>query len=152
MFAWTKKLCLAIIFLFIFAQLASATVLPVTSPFGWRYHPIDGQYKFHAGVDLAYELGTPIPALYSGVVVFSGVYGGHGNAVYIYHPNSNSYTGYAHCHSLVVVAGQEVQQGEIIAYVGNSGYSTGSHLHLEYIIAKGSGWEYADPLLLWQGG
>jgi murein DD-endopeptidase MepM/ murein hydrolase activator NlpD len=145
--AKTLALCLL---LSLFPFRAHAVSLPVTSPFGWRYHPIDGQYKFHAGIDLAYELGTPIPALYSGTVAFAGEYGGHGNTVYIYHPASNSYTGYAHCHSILVRAGQQVQQGETIAYVGNTGYSTGPHLHLEYIVANGSGWEYADPLLLWQ--
>jgi murein DD-endopeptidase MepM/ murein hydrolase activator NlpD len=144
------KVLATCILLLAFASSASAASLPVTSPFGWRRHPIDGQYKFHAGIDLAYELGTPIPALYGGVVAFAGEYGGHGNAVYLYHPASNSYTGYAHCHSIAVHAGQEVQQGETIAYVGSSGYSTGQHLHLEYIIFNGSGWEYADPLLLWQ--
>jgi murein DD-endopeptidase MepM/ murein hydrolase activator NlpD len=147
---WAEKIFAGLILFLIFTHTATAAALPVTSSFGWRYHPIDGQYKFHTGIDLAYETGTPIPALYSGVVSFAGAYGGHGNTVYIYHPGNNSYTGYAHCHLIVVQAGQEVLQGEIIAYVGSSGYSTGPHLHLEYIIYAGGRWEYADPLLLWR--
>ena len=124
--------------------------LPVSSPFGWRTHPIDGQYKFHTGVDLAYPAGTPIPALFDGIVIFAGAYKGYGYAVYLYHGTIKAYTGYAHCRNIIVQPGQLVKQGEIIAYVGNTGYSTGSHLHLEYIIHNGTGWEYADPLILWK--
>ena len=129
-----------------------AANLPVTSPFGWRVHPITGDWKFHAGVDLGYEYGTTVPALFNGIVLEAGDYGdGYGNQVLIYHPQINSYTRYGHMSSVVVRLNQNVSRGETIGYVGSTGNSTGPHLHLEYIIPDGSGkYIYTDPLQLWQ--
>ena len=130
----------------------NAANLPVTSPFGWRVHPITGGWKFHAGVDLGYEYGTPIPALFDGVVVEAGNYNdGYGNQVLLYHKQINSYTRYGHMSQVTVSLNQSVNRGELIGYVGSTGNSTGPHLHLEYIIPNGSGgYVYTDPLSLWQ--
>ena len=77
---------------FLSAQ-AYASDLPVTSAFGWRYHPISGEWSFHAGVDLGYPAGTPIPALFDGVVIQAGDYAdGYGNQVLLYHPLFDGYT------------------------------------------------------------
>ena len=66
--------------------IASAADLPVTSDFGWRIHPIYGTWKFHAGVDLGYDYGAAVPALFDGVVVQAGDYeDGYGNQVLLYH-------------------------------------------------------------------
>jgi len=129
---------------------AEAEELPITSNFGWRYHPIDGQYKFHCGVDLGYEYGASVPALFPGQVVTAGDYGdGYGMQVMLYHPDYDTYTKYCHLSNIYVVVGDYVQQGNIIASVGSSGYSTGPHLHLEYIIRGPESYEYADPLQIW---
>jgi len=140
----------AVIFFMLSANVQAAE-FPVTSPFGWRIHPISGEWKFHAGVDLGYEYGAYIGALFAGQVITAGDFGdGYGNQVLIYHPAIDSYTRYAHCSTLHVVAGQQVAAGQIIAQVGSSGYSTGPHLHLEYIVNVNGVYQYTDPLILWQ--
>ena len=129
----------------------SAIDFPVTSPFGWRVHPISGQWKFHAGVDLGYDYGEYIGSLFDGqIVIAANLDDGYGNQVLIYHPAIDSYTRYAHCSTLHVAAGQIVRAGQIIAQVGSTGYSTGPHLHLEYIVKVNGVYQYADPLSLWQ--
>lgn len=129
-----------------------AADFPVTSPFGWRIHPITGEWKFHTGVDLGYADGTPIPALFDGSVVSSGNFSdGYGNQVLLYHPQIDAYTRYAHCSALYVNPGDSVYAGQIIALVGATGNATGPHLHLEYIIrSTDGGYEYTNPLVLWQ--
>lgn len=125
--------------------------LPVTSSFGWRVHPISGDYKFHSGVDLGYSYGTGIAALFDGVVVQVGDFGdGYGNQVLLYHPAIDAYTRYGHCSCVYVGADADVAAGDIIGTVGSTGYSTGPHLHLEYIVATDAGYEYANPLMLWE--
>lgn len=128
-----------------------AADLPVTSSFGWRIHPVTGEYKFHAGVDLGYDEGTPIPAMFEGQVIMAGNYSdGYGNQVLIYHAVNDTYTRYAHCSVLYVQAGDYVGSGDCIALVGNTGNSTGPHLHLEYIVRDAYGeYTYTDPLILW---
>ena len=129
----------------------SAIDFPVTSPFGRRIHPISGEWKFHSGVDLGYDYGSCIGAVFDGQIVIADDLGdGYGNQVLIYHFANDSYTRYAHCSTLHVVAGQNVRAGQIIAQVGSTGYATGPHLHLEYIIKVNGRYEYADPLTLWQ--
>lgn len=129
-----------------------AADLPVTSPFGWRVHPITGVWTFHAGVDLGYDYGTPVPALFSGVVEMAGNYSdGYGNQVLLYHPDSDCYTRYGHMSTVYVTQGQEVNAGDTIGLVGSTGVSTGPHLHVEYIVPDGNGeYSYTDPLVLWQ--
>ena len=127
-----------------------AVDLPVTSPFGWRIHPISGEWKFHSGVDLGYEYGAGIISLFDGTVVAAGNFDdGYGNQVLIYHEAFDIYTRYAHCSQLFVTVNDYVQAGQIIAAVGSTGYSTGPHLHLEYIVNLDGQYVYADPLSLW---
>lgn len=146
-----KCLCASLLFCSIGTQSAMAEDLPVTSKYGWRYHPIEGQYKFHAGVDLGYEYGAGVPALFDGEVVAAGDYGdGYGKQVMLYHSSSDTYTKYCHMSSIYVAYGEYVNQGNIIGAVGSSGVSTGPHLHLEYIVRGGNGaYEFCDPLTLW---
>lgn len=128
-----------------------AIYFPVTSPFGWRIHPISGQWKFHSGVDLGYEYGAYIGAVFDGQVVSAGDFGdGYGNQVLLYHPAIDAYTRYAHCSAIHVAIGQTVTAGQAIAQIGSTGYSTGPHLHLEYIINVDGVYQYVDPLTLWQ--
>ena len=135
-----------------FVETCFAASLPVTSSFGWRVHPLTGEWTFHAGVDLGYDFGAGIPALFDGFVVSSGNYeDGYGNQVLIYHSDIDSYTRYGHMSVLYVSPGEYVSQGQIIGLIGSTGNSTGPHLHLEYIIPDGAGgYQYADPLILWQ--
>jgi murein DD-endopeptidase MepM/ murein hydrolase activator NlpD len=102
----------------------------ITSPFGSRRDPITGSLSVHHGVDLAAASGTPIPAAKDGVVIAAGERGGYGNAVEIAHPDGTS-TLYAHAQEVAVTPGQPVRAGEIVAWVGQTGRTTGPHLHLE---------------------
>ncbi len=103
---------------------------PITSGFGWRTHPITGTSRFHAGIDIGVGHGTPIGAAGSGVVIISGWQGGYGNAVVIDHGGGLS-TLYAHQSSLAVSTGQSVSTGQLVGYIGSTGFSTGPHLHFE---------------------
>lgn len=147
-----KKIFLTVIGVFFFSNVASAAYLPVTSNFGWRVHPITGEWKFHAGVDLGYEYGSAIIALFDGVVMQAGNYSdGYGNQVLIYHRANDTYTRYAHLSEVSVRINSQVVAGQVIGYVGDTGNVTGPHLHLEYIIPSGNGqYIYTDPLILWQ--
>ena len=83
--------------LLLYAAVSEAADLPVTSPFGWRVHPISGTWKFHSGVDLGYEYGTVVPALFDGTVVEEGDFSdGYGNHVTLYHQDYDTYTKYCH--------------------------------------------------------
>lgn len=84
----------------------------------------------HTGLDIAASRGTPIKAAAGGTVIYSGRKGSYGNMIVIDHGNGVE-TYYAHCNSLVASAGETVSQGQVIAYVGSTGNSTGPHLHLE---------------------
>ena len=149
-----KKLAIFTFLVIIFSLSFNKTYavdLPITSYFGWRIHPITGEYKFHSGLDLGYDDGTLVPAIFNGVVVTAGnLHDGYGNQVLIYHAESNTYTRYAHLQSVYVAVDDVVNQGEAIGEVGSTGNSTGPHLHLEYIVFNGYQYEYADPLTLWQ--
>jgi murein DD-endopeptidase MepM/ murein hydrolase activator NlpD len=103
---------------------------PITDTFGPRTHPIFGDVRMHTGIDFGAAEGTPIHASADGVVVSAGVMGGYGNATIIDHGNSLA-TLYAHQSRMVVAAGQSVKRGQIIGYVGHTGYATGPHLHFE---------------------
>ena len=103
---------------------------PITSPFGYRTHPIFGTTIFHAGIDIGVDYGTPIHAADSGVVVYSGWISGYGNAVIIDLGGGVS-TLYGHIQSLAVSEGQSVSKGSVIAYAGSTGNSTGPHCHFE---------------------
>jgi murein DD-endopeptidase MepM/ murein hydrolase activator NlpD len=102
----------------------------VTSPFGNRTSPFSGILKFHEGMDIASQTGTPVVAPADGVVIKAGFGTGYGNMVEISH-GYGIRTIFAHNSRLNVKAGQRVKRGDIIAYVGDSGSSTGPHLHYE---------------------
>ena len=99
---------------------------PITSPFGWRTHPITGAQRFHSGIDIGGDYGDPIYAAQAGTVEYAGWISGYGNAVIINHGG-----GISHCQSLDVSTGQSVAQGELIAECGSTGNSTGPHCHFE---------------------
>ena len=102
----------------------------ITSPFGWRVHPIFGTQRLHTGIDIGADYGDAIRAADGGVVIHSDWMGGYGNAVIIVHGNGIS-TLYAHNSQLLVSEGQTVAKGQTVARCGSTGYSTGPHLHFE---------------------
>lgn len=106
----------------------------VTSPFGWRIHPISKTRKFHQGIDIAQAGSVPIRAAANGVVTRNQVLGTYGNVVMIVHKlDGKTYeTNYAHLRSgSKMIVGQRVNQGDVIGYMGNTGSSTAQHLHFE---------------------
>jgi murein DD-endopeptidase MepM/ murein hydrolase activator NlpD len=98
----------------------------VTSRFGWRW----GGSDFHPGIDIAADSGTPIMATAAGVVITSGWNGGYGRQVTIDHGYGITTT-YAHNSEIVVSVGQTVKKGQLVAYMGSTGFSTGPHCHYE---------------------
>jgi murein DD-endopeptidase MepM/ murein hydrolase activator NlpD len=102
----------------------------ITSPFGWRYHPILHIWRMHSGVDLQAWTGDPVHAAASGTVVFAGWEGGYGLLVVIDHHNGYS-TAYGHNSKLYVSVGEHVTAGETISAVGMTGIATGPHVHFE---------------------
>lgn len=102
----------------------------ITSPFGWRIHPVTGIGTGHTGLDIGAGYGTNVYAAESGTVIMSQVYGGYGNAVVIDHGGGIS-TLYGHNSSLLVSEGQHVSRGQVIALCGSTGISTGPHVHFE---------------------
>ncbi|MDF3035342.1 MAG: putative peptidase [Paucimonas sp.] len=109
----------------------------ISSGFSMRLHPISGRWKQHKGVDFAAAAGTPIRAAADGVIDFAGVSGGYGNLVVIKHWNNIS-TAYGHMRGFAkgIRRGAKVSQGEVIGYVGSTGWSTGPHLHYEFRVAN----------------
>ena len=116
----------------------------MTSPFGYRYHPISGTYKFHSGVDLAGPnsgdiFNNPVYAAMDGTVIACVVDRGtvsYGTYIVISHNANERYGGsistlYAHLESVAVKEGDKVTQGQVIGRVGSTGASTGPHLHFE---------------------
>jgi murein DD-endopeptidase MepM/ murein hydrolase activator NlpD len=111
-------------------QLSMPLKAAITSPFGYRRHPIFGVRKFHSGIDLAGPNHSPIHAADSGTVLKSGSLGGYGRVVIVSHGKGMA-TLYAHLAKSAVSEGQNVQKGEVIGYEGSTGFSTGPHLHFE---------------------
>lgn len=101
----------------------------ISSPFGYRQHPILGYSKFHSGIDLPAPSGTPIVAAKSGTVILSRLMSGYGNVIMIDH--GDTVTVYAHCSALNKSVGDSVSAGDVVAFVGSTGLSTGPHLHFE---------------------
>jgi murein DD-endopeptidase MepM/ murein hydrolase activator NlpD len=116
-----------------------------SSGFGWRLHPILGNWLMHAGRDFAAPQGTPVVAALSGRVVSSGLAGGYGIAIELEHSAPRRRTLYGHLSELYVKAGQTVLQGEVIGRVGSTGLSTGPHLHFELRQPSNGGWQAVDP-------
>lgn len=105
----------------------------ITSPYGYRIHPIFGSQKFHRGVDISVGSGNQVLAAESGVVIKATYNSSYGNYVSINH-GGGLVTLYAHNSSLCVSVGQTVSRGQLIAYSGNTGNSTGPHLHYEVMM------------------
>ena len=103
----------------------------ITSEFGWRIHPIYGTRRLHAGIDLGVDVGTKVPAAGNGTVVEAGWISGYGNTVIIDYGNGITSL-YAHLSEIYVTPGQSVKHWEVVALSGNTGGSTGPHLHAEY--------------------
>ena len=107
---------------------------PLTSPFGYRMHPIFHVLRFHAGIDIGAGYGAPVSAAAGGTVIFAGVASGYGTLVVIDHGTVDGRdiaTAYAHMSALLVYDGQQVGPGQQVGRVGNEGNSTGPHLHFE---------------------
>jgi murein DD-endopeptidase MepM/ murein hydrolase activator NlpD len=104
----------------------------VNSPFGWRNDPITGQQRFHSGTDVRMAYGQDVRAAAGGRVAFVGKQGGYGLTVVLDHGDGIE-TRYAHLSSAVVTVGDAVTSGLAIAHAGNSGRSTGTHLHFELL-------------------
>lgn len=113
----------------------------ITSPFGYRMHPVLKVWKGHTGVDIGVASGSNIVAAASGTVIIASWYGGYGNAVVIDHGSGIS-TLYGHNSSLKVSVGQKVSKGQSIAVSGSTGISTGPHCHFEVRING----DYVDPM------
>ena len=106
----------------------------ITSPFGYRIHPIFKTRKFHSGIDIAAPMNTAIKASNTGKVIMAGWYGGYGKVVIIDHGVVRGQpitTLYGHMNSICVSQGQKVTQGQMIGRVGTTGYSTGPHCQFE---------------------
>ncbi len=112
----------------------------VTSRFGYRTHPITKKFGIHNGTDIAAPEGTPIAAALNGRVEETGFNNVRGNYILLSH-GTNTQTLYLHCSEIVAQEGAVVRQGEIIARVGNTGWSTGPHLHFSVLI----GGKYCNP-------
>jgi murein DD-endopeptidase MepM/ murein hydrolase activator NlpD len=114
----------------------------ISSGFAMRVHPISGQWKAHKGIDFPAPTGTPIRAAGDGVIDFAGTMNGYGNFIIIKHWNSYT-TAYAHMSRFGngMKKGAKVSQGDVIGYVGTTGWSTGAHLHYEFRV----GGEAKDP-------
>jgi murein DD-endopeptidase MepM/ murein hydrolase activator NlpD len=108
----------------------------ISSGFSMRVHPISGKWKAHKGVDYAASTGTPIRAAADGTIDFAGNSGGYGNQVVVKHWSKYS-TAYAHMSRIApgMRKGAKVSQGQVIGYVGSTGWSTGPHLHYEFRVA-----------------
>ena len=123
---------------YLFTQSAVAAATPsllpiagwISSIFGYRRHPYDGSYRFHGGVDIAADPGTPVRAPAEGIVIFSGYREGYGKVVVIDH-GYGIRTLFAHASKLFVNSGIRVKRGDILSQVGSTGHSTGPHLHYE---------------------
>lgn len=102
----------------------------ITSTFGYRKSPISGKRQFHEGLDIANNVGTPVVAPANGTVADTGYQSGYGRYIKIQH-GFGMVTLYGHLSKSIVKAGQRLERGDTIGYVGNTGSSTGPHLHYE---------------------
>lgn len=115
----------------------------LTSPFGYRRHPISGKVKRHRGIDLAAPIGTAVVAASDGTLYFRGDRGSFGNLIKVQH-SDHVVTAYAHLSRFEpgLTAGRRVRKGQVIGYVGTTGRSSGPHLHYEVLLDG----QQIDPL------
>jgi murein DD-endopeptidase MepM/ murein hydrolase activator NlpD len=115
----------------------------ITSGFGMRFHPVLGYSRMHKGIDFGVPVGTPVMAAGAGTVQLEGRAGGYGNFIKVNHGNGYA-TGYGHLSRFApgVHVGSRVRQGQVIAYSGNTGITTGPHLHYEIFV----GGKQTNPL------
>lgn len=111
-------------------QVLPASMEFISSGFGYRADPFSGGAAFHAGLDFRGPVGAPIHAAAKGVVTFAGVQQGYGNCIEVSHGNGLM-TRYAHMSGFRARIGQQVNAGDVIGLIGNTGRSTGPHLHFE---------------------
>ena len=128
-----------------------AIAAPITSLFGWRVHPITGDSRFHTGTDLGAPTGTPILAAAKGQVETANWVSGYGLTVIINHASAQQ-TLYGHMSEILVQPGQWVEPGTVLGLVGNTGNSTGPHLHFEVRHLTQNGWVAVDPGVQLAGG
>jgi murein DD-endopeptidase MepM/ murein hydrolase activator NlpD len=119
----------------------------ITSVFGWRVHPVTGEWRFHSGTDLGAPMGTPVLAAYSGRVSLAEFLGGYGLSILLDHNQGSEETRYGHLSEIFVKPGQWVQQGTVIGLVGSTGNSTGPHLHFETLQANQGSLVAVDPTM-----
>ncbi|MDY0330605.1 MAG: M23 family metallopeptidase [Thiomonas sp.] len=105
----------------------------ITSGWGWRENPVKHFHEFHKGIDLAIPVGTPVKTIADGRVAYAGWGTGYGKYVKVVHPGGFA-TIYAHLSAFKVHAGEPVQQGEVVALSGNTGWSTGPHLYFQFFV------------------
>ena len=105
----------------------------ITSPFGYRRSPFTGKRSFHSGLDISNRMGTKIVSSAAGKVIFAGRKTSYGNIIIIDHGYGKA-TKYAHLRDIIVHNGQRVKRGEVIATLGNTGRTTGPHLHYEVLV------------------
>lgn len=129
-----KIMLLCMIFLGVLLPFSTVNAFggTVTSPYGWRLHPVQGTLKFHAGVDIGgIPINTPIPSLVTGTVAYAGWVSGYGNYIAVQDNATGLYVCFAHCNRFFVDVGTNVTEGQAIATVGNTGIGTGEHIHVE---------------------
>src|SRR6201995_743447 len=125
----------------------------ITSSFGMREHPVLGYTRMHMGIDFGAPTGTPVYAAGDGVVEKAAWTNGYGRWLQLKHPNGLE-TGYGHLSRWAVKQGERVHQGQVVAYVGSTGLSTGPHLHFEIMVnsQKGNPSKFkAPPSIAWSG-
>lgn len=105
----------------------------ISSPFGPRPDPFTGRPGFHPGVDIAAPVGTPVRAMAAGIVIYAGLDGGFGRLIKVFDGHSEV-TMYAHLSARYVHVGEVIHKGELLGRVGDTGYSTGPHLHFEVLL------------------
>lgn len=128
------------------SKITAPTSGSVTSYFGKRIHPIFKTESFHSGLDIANKLNTPVCSAFSGKVLECGTNKAYGNYIIMRH-SDNLTTFYGHLNSIKVKQNMNIRRGEIIGYMGSTGYSTGPHLHFEIRINQRS----VDPAYALKG-
>lgn len=120
-------------------------VMEVTSPFGWRTHPIYGDRRLHSGEDLGAPEGMPVLSAHSGYVRYADWGDGYGNMIIVEYADGKYQTLYAHLSEILVQDGEAVRARQVIGKVGSTGGVTGAHLHFELLHKSGSDFEPVSP-------